>query len=284
MKTRIEAGLLLTEIIKAIRIYDPRESRSIGELYLEDHYRLSRADILSGKMIEYDPADLESFLERVNRHEPVQYILGKTSFYGRAFFVNPAVLIPRPETEELVHMILKRHSGEKALNVLDIGTGSGCIAVSLALVLPDARVSAFDISPEALKVASRNALLNNCKVDFYEYDISKNTFFASVFDVIVSNPPYVEADEQSLMRRNVLDYEPDLALYAPEGDPLFFYRKVLEFSDRHLVEGGYVYFEINERYGREMLDLLREFSYIGLTLIKDLSGRDRFVEGRKPGR
>lgn len=282
----IASGKLLQEIVKGIRVYNDRERQSIGMLYLEERYKLGRTDILSDRIVDYKPEDLEAFLDRINRYEPVQYILGKTYFYGLPFCVNSSVLIPRPETEELVHLILKEYQEKRntsSLEILDIGTGSGCIAISLAVNLPNANVTAFDVSESALETASGNAGLNNCNIDFCHYDISKNTPFEGRFDVIVSNPPYVEIAEQEQMQRNVLDYEPELALYAPEYDPLFFYRKILEFSVEHLIKYGFVYLEINERFGKEMQRLLQEFSFDEIRILKDLSGRDRFVIGRKCG-
>lgn len=280
----IAAGKLLQAIVTEICVYNDRERQSIGMLYLEERYKLSRTDILSDRIVDYDPEELRGVLYRINQYEPIQYILGITYFYGLPFYVNPSVLIPRPETEELVHWILRERQGDRsALKILDVGTGSGCIAVSLASNLPQAEITAFDVSEGALKTASENAALNNCTIDFRLYDISesKNTSSEETFDIVVSNPPYVEISEQEQMQRNVLDYEPELALYAPQHDPLFFYRKILEFSVKHLARHGLVYFEINERFGNEIQDLLLEFSFDNIFIMKDLSGRDRFVTGRK---
>ncbi len=282
----IASGKLLQEIVRGICVYNDRERQSIGMLYLEERYKLSRTDILTDRIVDFDPEDLRDFLDRINRYEPVQYILGKTYFYGLPFCVSSSVLIPRPETEELVHLILKDFQGKKivlAPAILDIGTGSGCIAISLASNLPQASITAFDVSESALEIAVANAVLNNCKIDFRLHDISKHISFEGVFDLIVSNPPYVEVSEQEQMQRNVLDYEPELALYAPEYDSLFFYRKILEFSRKHLIHHGFVYFEINERFGVEMQRLLQEFAFDEIRIQKDLSGRDRFVTGRKFG-
>jgi len=282
----IASGKLLQEIVRRICVYNDRERQSIGMLYLEERYKLSRTEILTDRIVDFDPEDLRGFLDRINRYEPVQYILGKTYFYGLPVCVNSSVLIPRPETEELVHLILRDLQGAEMASVpaiLDIGTGSGCIAIALASNLPQAKITAFDVSESALEVAVANAVLNNCKIDFRLHDISKHSSFEGMFDIMVSNPPYVEISEQRQMQHNVLDYEPELALYAPECDPLFFYRKILEFSGKHLVHQGFVYFEINERFGQEMQNLLQEYSFDEIRILKDLSGRERFAKGRKCG-
>jgi release factor glutamine methyltransferase len=274
-----KAKTLFTKIVEGISIYDSRESQSIAYWFLEEKFGLKRADILVDKTIEIDPETINQFIERINVHEPLQYILGKTWFYGLPFHVRSGVLIPRPETEELVDLIIKDHKGKEGLNILDIGTGSGCIAVSLAANMPSCSISAMDISADALQIASENAVLNKVSVQFIQHDISQDWKGEEHFDIIVSNPPYIERPETELMRQNVLKFEPDLALFAPESDPLFFYRKILEFAVLHLNSNGRIYFEINERFGEETKVLMEKFGFQQVDILKDLNGKDRMVKG-----
>jgi release factor glutamine methyltransferase len=274
-----KAKTLLSYIVERITIYDSRESQSIAYWFLEEKFGLKRADILADKTIELDQEIINQFIERINNHEPLQYILKKTWFYGLPFNVRTGVLIPRPETEELVDLIIKDHKGKEGLNILDIGTGSGCIAVSLAANMPSCSISAMDISADALQIASENAVLNKAPVLFIQHDISQDCKGEEKFDIIVSNPPYIERPETELMRQNVLKFEPDLALFAPESDPLFFYRKVLEFAVLHLNSNGRIYFEINERFGEETKVLMEEFGFQNIDVLKDLNGKDRMVKG-----
>jgi release factor glutamine methyltransferase len=224
---------------------------------------------------------LQKAIERLKTFEPIQYIIGNSYFYGLTFFVNKSVLIPRPETEELVEMIVKSHKvHQNTLKILDIGTGSGCIAVSLAKFLKNSEVFAIDNSPEALKVAKKNAFENGVEIFFIEDDIlnPKSIINDMQFDIIVSNPPYVTDSEKPLMQPNVLNFEPDSALFVPDDNPLIYYKKISEFAQKKLNLNGNLYFEINQNYGRELIDLMNQiFPKSKLILIKDLSGNDRFI-------
>jgi release factor glutamine methyltransferase len=237
---------------------------------------------------------LKDMLARLKTGEPIQYILGKTEFYGLPFNVNPSVLIPRPETEELVEWALSSAgsgqwaagSGQCAVcSVLDIGTGSGCIAISLKKHLPGAKVSAIDISAEALATAKENAKLNDVDIDFIEGDIliesslSQISNLKSQISIIISNPPYVTLHDKTKMHTNVTDCEPHTALFVPEDDPLIFYKAIADFATKNLVSNGLLFFEINESYGEEVVELLSGKGFKDIELRKDMSGRDRMVKG-----
>ena len=224
---------------------------------------------------------IDKIVERIDQNEPIQYVLGRSLFCGISFSVTPDVLIPRPETEELVELITARHAGS-APRILDIGTGSGCIAVSLAKKLPESRVEAWDISEKALQVARKNAQENQANVTFKQVDITRELPPEAVqpYDIIVSNPPYVCLREKAEMERNVLDYEPHLALFVPDEDPLLFYRAILRAGKRLLAEGGFIYFEINRMFGHQTVSLLRQNGYKKTEIIQDLSGNDRMVAAR----
>lgn len=224
---------------------------------------------------------IDKIVERIDQNEPIQYVLGRSLFCGISFSVTPDVLIPRPETEELVELITARHAGS-APRILDIGTGSGCIAVSLAKKLPESRVEAWDISEKVLQVARKNAQENQANVTFKQVDITRELPPEAVqpYDIIVSNPPYVCLREKAEMERNVLDYEPHLALFVPDEDPLLFYRAILRAGKRLLAEGGFIYFEINRMFGHQTVSLLRQNGYEKTEIIQDLSGNDRMVAAR----
>ncbi len=224
---------------------------------------------------------IDKIVERIDQNEPIQYVLGRSLFCGISFSVTPDVLIPRPETEELVELITARHAGS-APRILDMGTGSGCIAVSLAKKLPESRVEAWDISEKALQVARKNAQENQANVTFKQVDITRELPPEAVqpYDIIVSNPPYVCLREKAEMERNVLDYEPHLALFVPDEDPLLFYRAILCAGKRLLAEGGFIYFEINRMFGHQTVSLLRQNGYEKTEIIQDLSGNDRMVAAR----
>jgi release factor glutamine methyltransferase len=213
--------------------------------------------------------------------KPVQYILGETIFYGCSIKVNSFTLIPRPETEELVDLVIKDNPGFHN-HIVDIGTGSGCIAIALAANFPGAKVTGTDISGEAILLAQENAILNNVKVNFIKNDIFNFDFERfDKADIVVSNPPYVRQSERQFMNSNVLNFEPHLALFVDDSDPLIFYKVILETSQKLLQPGGMVYFEINEALGELMKELLLSFSYIEVDIIKDINGRDRIIKGRK---
>lgn len=222
---------------------------------------------------------LDSAIERLQQHEPIQYILGYSDFCGLRFKVTPATLIPRPETSELVEWIASEANGKE--KILDIGTGSGCIAVSLANRLPEAEVSAWDISTEALAVATENSKANNCAVTFKQVDILAYEPKGEEFDIIVSNPPYIKEVEKEQMEANVLDWEPHTALFVPDNDPLLFYRAIAEKATTMLRPGGKLYFEINRAYGKATCDMLASLGYTDIELRKDFADNDRMIRAVK---
>ena len=239
-------------------------------------YYLGKDIVLSSKKEQ----ELEDILQRLSRFEPLQYIEGRTLFVGREVWVAPGVLIPRPETEELVELMLKEIPANA--RILDVGTGGGCIAISLAKELPDALVTAWDVSPEALSVARANARKLQSNVRFVECDVlACQVDEVGLYDVIVSNPPYVTEAEKADMEPNVLQWEPSLALFVPDDDPLRFYRRIAVLGRDMLADGGRLYFEINRAYGREMVEMLRAMGYVGVRVEKDLSQNDRFVIAEK---
>lgn len=215
--------------------------------------------------------------------KPLQYILGETSFYNCDIRVSSDVLIPRPETEELVDLIIKENKGYSG-RIIDFGTGSGCIAIALARNLREAFVSATDISVAALEIAAKNALLNNVSIDFRKDDIFNPSYdHLGKAGIIVSNPPYVRNSEKNLMHRNVLEFEPHKALFVDDEDPLSYYKALTDIAESVLVNGGKIYFEINEAFGREIATLLNINGFSGTEVVKDLNGKERFVKGTKNG-
>lgn len=224
-----------------------------------------------------DFGKIEAIVVRLKQFEPIQYILGETEFYGLRLKVNPSVLIPRPETEELVQWIIQGNLPENS-RILDIGTGSGCIALSLKSHLKNIQVSGMDISEKALEVARQNALKNRLEVDFFQADVlSWEDFEWDFYDVIVSNPPYIRESEKPQMHANVLEYEPENALFVSDGDPLLYYRSIAAFAKKHLVEKGLLFFEINENLGTEINELLVEYGFGDIEIRKDINGKFRMV-------
>lgn len=253
---------------------------------LEALFDKNRTDVILDKPLEMgveERSKLEAVLERLERHEPIQYVLGEAPFYGHEFKVSPAVLIPRPETEELVQLICGRHAGQQGLQLLDVGTGSGCIAISLALCLPEAQVGALDISAPALEVAMENARRLQARVRFFERDILKEyPEELPLLDVIVSNPPYVREQEKRLMKPNVMEWEPHTALFVKNTDPLLFYRRISRLSMQQLKPGGYLYFEINEAYGKQTAEMVEAQGFQGVAVLPDMQGKDRMLQAQKP--
>ncbi len=261
--------------------YPSEEIKSIFFILTERFLGTSRLDLALDTEKQISPAEVqkfEEFLDRLKSHEPVQYITGETEFFGSSFLVNKNVLVPRPETEELVQWILndlQDVSGSK--KILDIGTGSGCIAISLAKNLPEAEVSAMDISREALQMAKENAQRNNVKVNFIKADILQLNQLNN-YDIIVSNPPYVRGQEKLQMRKNVLEHEPSLALYVKDEDPLIFYRQIVNLAKEGLTSGGNIYFEINQYLGLETEALLKDKGF-STELKKDIFNNERMLKG-----
>lgn len=283
-------------------IYPETEIQSFFNILIEFKLNLKRIDIALDPTFEISITDvdfLETAISDLKKHIPIQYIIGETEFYGLPFHVNENVLIPRPETEELVEWIineLKVKSQKSKIKILDIGTGSGCIPISLAKNLLNAEIYAIDISSEALKTAKKNAELNKVTINFIETDILKteslkdviasetqqslNSEAASIpkFDIIVSNPPYVRNLEKQEIQPNVLKHEPHLALFVEDNNPLIFYDKIADLAKSHLTENGYLFFEINQYLGTETVDLLKSKGFSEIELKKDMFGVDRMTK------
>lgn len=263
-----------------ITVYDEQEIISIFNITVEHISGLNRGQLMLHGSAELEDDKCNEYLRvltRLKTGEPLQYIMGDAVFYGLTFKVNPSVLIPRPETEELVEWIIERCSREGfSGSILDIGTGSGCIAISLKKNLNDYKVSAIDVSEGALIVARENALLNNAEVNFILADIL-NYKSAEKYDVIVSNPPYITIEEQKAMHKNVLENEPHLALFVSDEKPLIFYEAIAEFALSNLNDGGLLCFEINEYLGEETVEMLKDKSFVNIELRKDIQGKDRMI-------
>lgn len=260
-------------------VYPDSEARSIISLLIQERLGLPSYVPVTEPDREIETKQLEEDLERLLSNEPVQHVLGYAEFYGRRFRVTPDVLIPRPETEELIEAVLKSPvTAGHDPRILDICTGSGCIAWTLALEIPDATVVGVDISPKALAIARRQ--FSDPRVSFRRADVLKPGFpIKGPFDIIVSNPPYITESERADMRRNVLDYEPELALFVPDDDPLKFYRALADIAKDHLSPGGFAIFEANSLFCGDIAELLKT-NFIDINIIKDISGRDRFVSFR----
>ena len=278
---------------KLSEVYETAEAQSIANIVFEDVLMMKRHHIfmLEKDLTQGDTEMLDGILNKLLKHEPVQYVLGMADFFGLRFKVNKNVLIPRRETEELVDAIVKevrgwKMEGEKGMNILDICTGSGCIAIAIKKNIPAAHVSAVDISKDALEVATENAMLNKVDVDFYEGDILTSHFplptssfstFNSPFSIIVSNPPYITQKEKETMHQNVLGYEPHLALFVSNENPLLFYEAIANFAQQHLSPNGKLFVEINESFGNEVAALFTAKGFTKNTIVKDMQGKDRFV-------
>ena len=269
-------------------IYDEMEVTSFFFLILEHLHQFKRIDLALNPNFEISESELgkwDEILSDLKTEKPIQYILGETEFYGLKFKVNENVLIPRPETEELVELILKSTKYEvqsTKFSILDIGTGSGCIAISLAKNLPNAEVFAVDVSEKAIQTAKENAKHNGVEVTFIQQnilEIDDLTFDLglSTFDVIVSNPPYVRMLEKEEIKPNVLEYEPHLALFVEDNDALLFYRKIAALAMKNLAENGKLYFEINQYLGKETVELLGNIGFKNIELIKDIYNNSRMI-------
>lgn len=267
--------------------YDLAEANALARMVVEEVLHYSPVDVLLRGNVEQDEVLVErirSIAGRLCKGEPIQYIFGHARFHGHEFKVTPATLIPRPETELLVDMITDDAGGVADLRVLDIGTGSGCIAISLALALRWPEVEAFDISAEALAVAKENAASLKVKVDFVQTDILTAVPEADSLDVVVSNPPYICESERADMERNVLEHEPATALFVPDSDPLIFYRAIAKYAAVALKPAGRIYLEINRRFGGETCQLLEDCGFEQAQLIRDQFGNPRIVKALLPAR
>lgn len=281
-------------------LYEKKEAEAIALFTIGEITGLSNAKIKAFPEHELTAPRTEALqnaLIQLKTGKPVQYVLGKTEFYGLTFEVNPSVLIPRPETEELVQWVIASENIAQApsenglqgasVNILDIGTGSGCIAVSLQKYLPDFTVYAVDISQKALKTAENNAFINGVAFKGLQVDIlnltagslSNISSLPAKFSIIVSNPPYITEDDKRKMHKNVTGFEPHTALFVPDNDPLIFYKAITDFASKTLIENGLLFFEINENFGKQIVDLLTEKGFNNIEMRKDMSGKDRMVKG-----
>lgn len=270
--------------------YGKNEVQSFFSLLMEHHLDLKPIVLVLNPELTISDENCIVFndaLNRLKQEEPIQYIIGKTEFFGLPFKVNPHTLIPRPETEELVDWIIKQPAiYNQQRNLLDIGTGTGCIAISIAKQLLKTKIFALDVSEEALKIAKQNAKQNDVNIHFLKVDILNkahwNLEFKDLeFDIMVSNPPYVRELEKLKMKDNVLKHEPELALFVDDNDPLIFYKTICEFAQQHLKSGGMLFFEINQYLGDEMLQLLKTYLFKNIELKKDMFGNDRMIKAVK---
>jgi release factor glutamine methyltransferase len=262
-------------------IYPSTEIGAFTNIIIKTVFKTSKLHISAfpeNLLTQKQAQQIISICRELKEGKPLQYVLGETSFYNCTIKVNKDTLIPRPETEELVDLIIKENKGFRG-SILDAGTGSGCIAIALAINLPGTRVMGFDISEGAISVARDNAVLNNVSVNFFTADMTNfDTGSIRKTDIIVSNPPYVRESEKKLMAGNVLNYEPQNAIFVPDSEPLIYYNHILKLAKNILTEGGRVYFEINEAMGAEIKDLLSEHGFSGTVINRDLNGRERMIK------
>jgi release factor glutamine methyltransferase len=264
-------------------LYDQQEATAITYVLFEDLLGINKREIFvsdSSRLTKTDHQKLKQAVTELMDHKPVQHVVGFAHFMDLKFKVNQEVLIPRPETEELVHLVVNDYN-DQHLHILDIGTGSGCIAISLKKYLPQAEITAVDISAHALETARENAALNHLEVHFMQMNILDEKEWVKLgdqsFDLIVSNPPYVTQADKEKMQRNVLDFDPDLALFVPEDNPLIFYKSIADFSKEYLAAEGKMYFEINESLGIETKLLFKNSGFKVVEVLKDIFGKDRML-------
>lgn len=275
----MNARALFDKIVKEITLPESLEEiQSIAFLVMESLYGLDRTDVLTDVSQEtIKETDISRLITRINQHEPIQYILEETDFYGRIFYVNDSVLIPRPETEQLIKLVVDEFRVKNELSILDIGTGSGCIAITLAKEISQAQVFALDISEHALAVAKRNADQLKATVFFDQFNALEDTLPYKEIDIIVSNPPYVMLSEKEKMHENVLAYEPHLALFVPDTDALVFYKAIADHAQRILHSNGKIFVEINEQLGTGVQEVFKRAGFRQTEIILDIFGKDRIV-------
>ncbi len=278
---------LFLDLVNQIKIEESHdEIQSMVYIVMENLFSISRSDILSEKEVSVEPAEqrgIERIIARINSQEPIQYIVGGCEFYGRNFNLNSSALIPRPETEELVSVILNHFNNatgdDRMRRLVDIGTGSGCIAITLALEMARASVIATDISDRALALASNNALGLDANVQFLASDILKDEIPWEQLDLVVSNPPYITEQEKVNLGNNIILFEPHIALFVPDDDPLRFYRSIAEKAARVLRPKGLLAVEINERFGNDVAGVFKGFGFSEIAVITDIFGKERIVKG-----
>ena len=283
-KSNLLKDVLTQFKLDLIERFENQEIEVFADYVFEEFCNLSRIDRFvraDYRLSESEIVKITQAIKKLNSNMPIQYVVNKAYFHGLSFFVDQSVLIPRPETEELVSWILEYIDINEKKDILDIGTGSGCIAISLASGRLKSKVTAMDISKESLMVARKNALSNKVNVSFVEEDaLHFNKIKDSFFDVIVSNPPYVRNSEKVLMKPNILDFEPDNALFVDDWNPLLFYNSIVNFSLTNLNSNGFVFFEINEAFSEGVLNLLKLNNFSKLELKRDFRGKPRFVKGQ----
>ena len=276
--------------LKKIFLHDLKETFPVVEiesfffLLTEHHLNKRRLDFALQPDFEVDPHNIvlfEAALAQLKKEYPIQYIIGITEFFGLTFEVNQHVLIPRPETEELVTWVLNSHKDKKHLHILDIGTGSGCIPIALAKNLDKAIIDAIDLSEAALLMAKKNAALNEVHINFIQNDIFQIEAFDKTYDLIISNPPYVRESEKLSMHNNVLRYEPEIALYVDDQNPLIFYKRIAELAQLSLKDGGELFLEINQYLGKDLMDLLSNNGFGEVEIKKDFYDADRMIRAVK---
>ena len=276
---------IVNEIRNALREHYPdSEALALAKMLLVEAFGFSTLELYGGKDKEISGKRLDvlnEMIARLKKNEPIQYVIGAEVFCGWTFEVNENVLIPRPETQELVRWIEADWKSDAPCRILDVGTGSGCIAISLSKLLEGAEVEAWDISEGALRVARRNADRNEAQVLFRQVDVLKACTEDCRYDVIVSNPPYITESEKQDMDANVLEWEPHTALFVPDADPLLFYRRIADLGVSMLNEGGALYFEINRAYGEETVRMLEGLGYKQIELRKDNWGNDRMIKANR---
>ena len=263
--------------------YDAAELIQIRQISFFHFFGWSRTDLVLNQDDIVSEEDIKKIVELIamlKTNKPLAQIIGEWEFYGLAFKINEHTLIPRPETEELIQLIVSENNNLKNCNILDIGTGTGCIAIALKSEMEEANITAFDVSEEALKIATENAKHNDLNVTFNQVNILdwKNLELVKKYNIIVSNPPYIPEKERGLMHQNVLDFEPDLALFVDDKEPLIFYETIAEFALKNLKTDGKLYFEMNENYGQATKQLLLDKNFNNVCIIKDINGKDRIVK------
>ena len=283
----MNSKVLFNDLVKAITIDESvDEIQMMVYMILENTLALSRTDVLTERDVEVESAVdilIKSAISRINNQEPIQYVFGWTEFYGRKFNVNPDVLIPRPETEELISLV-KEYVKEKNIKrprILDIGTGSGCIAVTLALEIPGSKVFATDISQNAIEKAQQNATALNAVVGFFNNNVVDDDLGLTTLDVVVSNPPYIPLAEKESMKNNVTRFEPSQALFVSDADPLIFYRAIAGKATMCLRTGGLLAVEINERFASDVARIFEDSGFEDVRIIKDLFHKERIVKGMR---
>lgn len=266
-------------IFSLIKIYDKPEAEAIALYALEALHSISRNNlyVYPEKTVDVNNEKLNTYISKLEEHYPIQYLVGECFFYSRLFNVREGVLIPRPETEELIQLITSSKYNENP-KIVDIGCGSGAIAISLAAEIVGSKVSACDISDIAIRTSTENAKRNSVTVDIFKCDILECVALEKTYDIIVSNPPYIQPSEKALMRANVLVHEPELALFIPEEKPLLFYEKITLLASKALTNNGLLFFEINERFGNECCEMISKYGFKDVCIVKDINGKDRMIK------